>query len=92
MIQPIHSRRKVFSSAYRHILARAFEAPQRWQMETVNSMIKRNVGSALRGKTAGSHERDMRLKVLTLNAMIPEALSDRIETGQEESSFQKKPK
>ncbi|MDB5289018.1 MAG: hypothetical protein JWL69_259 [Phycisphaerales bacterium] len=33
-------------------------------------MIKRNLGSALRGKTAGSRERDMRLKVLTHNAMI----------------------
>jgi hypothetical protein len=33
----------------------------------------------------------MRLKVLTRNAMIREALSDRIETEQEESSFQKKP-
>ena len=34
--------------------------------------------------------RDMRLKVLTLNAMVLEALSDRIDSEQEESSFQKK--
>jgi hypothetical protein len=30
---------------------------QRWQSETVNSMIKRNLGSALRAKTAGRRER-----------------------------------
>jgi hypothetical protein len=47
-----------------------FEAPQRWQAETVNSMVKRNLGSALGGKTAGSRQRDMQLKVLAHNAMI----------------------
>ena len=40
-------------------------------------------------KTADSRERDIRLKVLAYNAMILEALPERIETGQE-SSFQKK--
>ncbi|HWE95287.1 MAG TPA: hypothetical protein VG269_15075 [Tepidisphaeraceae bacterium] len=40
-------------------------------METVGSIIiKQNPGSALRGKSAVSRERDMRLKVLTHNAMI----------------------
>jgi hypothetical protein len=48
------------------------------------------IGPALRAKTAGSRERDRRLKALTHNAMILEALSDRIETGKEGSSFQKK--
>jgi hypothetical protein len=43
---------------------------QRWQVETVMSMIKRNLGSALRGKSPGSRQRDMRLKVLTHNLMI----------------------
>jgi hypothetical protein len=43
---------------------------QRWQAETVNSMIKRNLGSALRGRTPMSRERDMRLKVLVHNVMI----------------------
>ena len=43
---------------------------QRWQAETVNSMIKRNLGSALRGHTRQSRERDLRLKVLTHNVMI----------------------
>jgi hypothetical protein len=45
------------------------EAPQRWLVETVNLMIKPNRGSALRGKTAGSRERDTRLKVLTLGGV-----------------------
>ena len=43
---------------------------QRWQAETVNSMMKRNLGSALRGKTPQSRSRDLRLKVLTHNLMI----------------------
>lgn len=43
---------------------------QRWQSETVTSMMKRNLGSALRGKTAHSRKRDLALKVLTHNLMI----------------------
>ena len=43
---------------------------QRWQVETVNSMIKRNLGSALTGRSAWSRKRDMALKVLTHDFMI----------------------
>ena len=43
---------------------------KRWQVETVNSMMKRNLGSALRGKTAWSRRRDMALKTLTHNLMV----------------------
>ena len=43
---------------------------QRWQCETVNSMIKRNLGSALRGRTAWSRRRDMALKVITHDVMV----------------------
>ena len=43
---------------------------QRWQVETVNSMMKRNLGSALRGRTDRSRERDMMLKVLIHNLTI----------------------
>jgi Transposase DDE domain len=43
---------------------------QRWQAETAISMIKRNLGSALRGKTANSRKRDLWLKVLTHDIMI----------------------
>jgi hypothetical protein len=43
---------------------------QRYQVETVNSMMKRNLGSALAGKTAWSRKRDMALKALTHNVMV----------------------
>ncbi len=43
---------------------------QRWQVETVNSMIKRNLGSALRAKTARRRNRELLLRVLTHNLMI----------------------
>lgn len=43
---------------------------QRWQVETVMSMIKRNLGDELSGKSAHSRKRDMMLKVLTHCAMI----------------------
>jgi hypothetical protein len=43
---------------------------QRWQVETVNSMMKRNLGSALRGKTNRSRRRDLMLKVLVHDLMI----------------------
>jgi hypothetical protein len=43
---------------------------QRSQSETVHSMIKRNLGSALRGRSAWSRKRDLALKVLTHNVMI----------------------
>jgi hypothetical protein len=43
---------------------------QRWQVETVNSMIKRNLGAALRGRTSQSRERDLWLKVLTHDFMM----------------------
>ena len=43
---------------------------QRWQSESVHSMIKRNLGSALRGRTAWSRKRDMALKAITHDLMI----------------------
>lgn len=42
----------------------------RWQVETVNSMMKRNLGSALAGKSARSRRRDMLLKTITHNVMV----------------------
>jgi hypothetical protein len=42
----------------------------RWQAETVYSMMKRNLGSALAGKSAWSRRRDMLLKTLTHNIML----------------------
>jgi hypothetical protein len=43
---------------------------QRWQSETVMSMIKRNLGSALRGRTAWSRRRDRALKAVTHDVMV----------------------
>jgi hypothetical protein len=42
----------------------------RWQIETVNSMMKRNLGSALAGKSAWSRKRDMLLKTITHDLMV----------------------
>jgi hypothetical protein len=43
---------------------------QRWQVETVVSMIKRNLGSATTGRSYWSRRRDLMLMVLTHNIMI----------------------
>ena len=43
---------------------------QRSQAETTNSMMKRNLASALAGQTAWSRKRDLMLKALTHNLMI----------------------
>lgn len=43
---------------------------QRWQVETVNSMLKRLLGSALRARTYWSRCREILLRGLTLNTMI----------------------
>jgi len=43
---------------------------QRWQIETVNSMIKRLLDAALRARTYWSQSREIVLRVITLNAMI----------------------
>jgi hypothetical protein len=43
---------------------------QRWQVETVNSMIKRTLDSSLRARTYWSQSREIVLKVITHNVMI----------------------
>ena len=43
---------------------------QRWQAETVNSMVKRNLGSACRARTPWGRKRDMLLRAITHNVMI----------------------
>jgi hypothetical protein len=43
---------------------------QRWQIETVNSMIKRNLGSACRARSGRAKKKDLLLRVLTHNLMI----------------------
>lgn len=43
---------------------------QRWQVETVNSMIKRNLGSALRARTTVHRRHELLLRALTHNIML----------------------
>jgi len=43
---------------------------QRWQAETVNSMVKRNMGSACRARTPAGRKKDMLLRAVTHNVMI----------------------
>lgn len=43
---------------------------QRWQVETVNSMLKRLMGSALRARRYQAKRRELHLRALTLNVMI----------------------
>jgi hypothetical protein len=43
---------------------------QRWQVETVMSMLKRNLGSALRARTYWSQCREIMLRLFTHNVMI----------------------
>ena len=43
---------------------------QRWQVETVNSMIKRLLGSALRARVEGNQFREIILRSITHNVMI----------------------
>jgi hypothetical protein len=43
---------------------------QRWQAETVNSMLKRLIGPALRARSYWSQCREITLRALTLNVMI----------------------
>ena len=45
---------------------------QRWQVETVNSMIKRNLGSALRARTARRRSMELLLRCITHNIMVLE--------------------
>lgn len=54
---------------------------QRWQVETVNSMLKRLLGSALRARTYWNQQREMFLMVLTLNIMLLAALILRLFYG-----------
>ena len=48
---------------------------QRWQVETVNFMLKRLLGSALRAITHWSRNREMVVRLLTLNIMIIAAVT-----------------
>lgn len=64
---------------YRRLMRQRFDREadkatygQRWQVETVNSMIKRNLGSALRATTARRRSRELLLRCITHNIMVLE--------------------
>ena len=62
-----------FKGKYHQLMRTNFDKDtygQRWQVETVFSMIKRNFGSALRAKRYWSQCREMMLLVLTHNLAI----------------------
>ncbi len=68
--RPTH---KLPTGRWRRLMATRFDRQkygQRWQVETVNSMIKRLLGSALRARTYWSQQREIVLRVLTHNIMI----------------------
>jgi hypothetical protein len=65
------------STPYRRLMQQRFRRKadqkcygQRWQAETVNSMLKRNLGSALRARTARRRSKELLLRVVTHNLMI----------------------
>jgi hypothetical protein len=58
---------------WRKIMATRFNKKlygQRWQVETVNSMVKRVLGSAMRARSYWSQCRELMLRFLTHNVMI----------------------
>ena len=57
---------------------------QRWQSETVNSMMKRNAGSALRARSDRARNREFALRVLTHNLGL---LKPRVATEQVITDF-----
>ena len=68
---------------YRRLMRRRLKAgpdkrcyKQRWQVETVNSMIKRNLGSACRARSTIGRKKDMLLRSVTHNIMILAKMQD----------------
>lgn len=67
------SPRKWAATPYRRQMYRRFHRRkygQRWQAESVISRLKRRLGSALRGRSEPSRERESHLRVFTHNLMI----------------------
>jgi len=64
---------KLPKSKWRRRMATHFNTKkygQRWQVETVNSMVKRLLGSALRSRTTRTQNQEIHLKAITHNVMI----------------------
>jgi hypothetical protein len=64
---------KLPSGKYRREMALHFDTKrygQRWMVETVNSIVKRLLGSFLRARTYWSQMREMMLRLFTYNVMV----------------------
>lgn len=64
---------KAVTGFYRRLMQNKFPKSkygQRWQIETVFSMLKRNLGSSVRARRYYSQYREIRLRVLAHNLMI----------------------
>ena len=64
---------KLPAGKYRRLMKQRFDAKtyrQRSQVETVISMLKRNLGDWVRGVTYGSQRRELQLKAITHNILI----------------------
>ena len=78
IIPPNAGRRstKPAKGKHRRLMQRLFKDPkrtgygQRWQVETVMSMLKRNLGHAVTGRSYHAHNRDILLHCITHNVMI----------------------
>jgi hypothetical protein len=75
IIPPHHGRptQKPAKGRYRRLMQTRFQRKQygqRWQVETVMSMLKRRQGDATSGRSHHSRRRDMMLMAITHNVMI----------------------
>jgi transposase len=75
IIPPRHGRPSIRppTGKYRRLMREELDTErygQRWQVETVFSMIKRNLGSALHGRSYWSQCRELMLLAITHNIMI----------------------
>lgn len=64
---------KLPTGKYRRLMATRFNKKlygQRWQVETVNSMVKRLLGSFLRARSYWSQMREIMLRLFTFNVMV----------------------
>ncbi len=64
---------KLPTGKYRRLMATRFNKVlygQRWQVETVNSIIKRRLGSFLRARTHWSQMREIMLRLFTYNVLV----------------------
>jgi hypothetical protein len=64
---------KLPTGKYRKIMALHFNKKvygQRWMIETLNSMLKKRLGSFLRARTYWSQMREIMLRLFTFNVLV----------------------